>query len=378
MTAVPVPPGGIQFAATHSAAGGIRELWDDLALGFARTGLPCGRFVLYPPADPQSECVDFDSWHHIVAQKPDTLRRWRAMFGALVRHLRATRPRAVVTAMPACNVIVPIAVTVSGVATRVFTTHHSPTATHNPKLDRLDSWTGRLACVEAVVSVSDAVAASLSHKSQAYRAKSRTIRNALPEAVEAAIDRLRKPREIGALPVRIVALGRLTAQKNYPQLIDAMAMVQGAELAIIGGGEDEAALRARAAMRCPEGEVFFSGHLPRERALAIIADADIFVQVSLYEGHSLALIEAARLGLPLVVSDIPEQVEAITAKDGTRCGIVVPLGDPVALARELNALAADFGARAAWSALALRIADEASNAAMIARYAGLLGLAQDR
>ncbi|MCA1196345.1 glycosyltransferase family 4 protein [Sphingomonas sp. R647] len=353
-------------------------MWDDLALGLARTGTPCTRFVLYPPADPVAETVDFDAWQHIVEQKPDTLSGWRAMFTGLVRHLRATQPRAVVTSMPACNVIVPVAVTAARVSTRVFITHHSPAATHNPKLDRLDSWTGRLACVEAIVSVSDAVAASLAHKPAAYRAKSRTIRNALPEAVEAAIDRLRKPRPDGAPPVRIVALGRLTAQKNYPQLIDAMALVEGAELEIIGGGEDEAVLRTRAAMRCPSGEIFFSGHLPRERALAIAAAADIFVQISLYEGHSLALIEAARLGLPLVVSDVPEQVEAITAQDGTRCGIVVPLGDPQALARELNALAADPWARTAWSTLALRIAEEASNAAMIARYAGLLGLAQDR
>lgn len=373
-----LPTGGIQFAATHSAAGGIRELWDDLAANLAAPDMPISRFVLYPPSDPIAEGVDFATWHHIVSAKPTAPRAWLDLFRALVRHLRATRPRAIVTAMPACNVIVPLAVRAAGVATRVFVTHHSPTATHNPVLDRLDSWTGRLACVAAVVSVSDAVAASLAHKSAAYRAKRRTIRNALPASLEQEIDRLRAARHPAVPPVRIVALGRLTAQKNYPQLIDAIAKVTGAELDIIGGGEDEAELRARADMRCPLCTIAFRGHLPRGRALAVAAAADIFVQVSLYEGHSLALIEAARLGLPLVVSDVPEQVEAITAQDGTRCGIVVPLGDADALARNLNMLVSDPLARDAYSALALRIAAEESNAAMVARYADLLGLASDR
>ncbi len=373
-----LPIGGVQFAATHSAAGGIRELWDDLAANLSTPGVPVSRFVLYPPPDPVAEGVDFASWHHIAPRKPDAPRAWIALFQALVRHVRLTRPCAIVTAMPACNVLVPLAVRASGVATRVFVTHHSPAATHNPKLDRLDSWTGRLTCVAAVVSVSDAVGASLAHKPPAYRAKRRTIRNALPASLEQQLDHLRQARSLPAPPVRIVALGRLTAQKNYPQLIDAMARVSGAELDIIGGGEDEAELRARAAIRCPLGTIAFRGHLPRARALAIAAAADIFVQISLYEGHSLALIEAARLGLPLIVSDVPEQVEAITAQDGTRCGIVVPLGDVDALAQELNQLVRDPWARDAYSALALRLAAEASNAAMVARYADLLGLVSDR
>src|SRR5690606_9161456 len=129
---------------------------------------------------------------------------------------------------------------------------------------------------------------------------------------------------------------------------------------------------------CPAGRVEFCGHLPRDRALKIAAASDIFVQVSLYEGHSLALIEAARLGLPLIVSDVPEQVEAITAADGTRCGIVVPLSDASALARELNRLVQDPAARAQLSAQSLRLAGEASNAAMIQQYAGLLRLPSPR
>src|SRR5690606_7977181 len=130
----------------------------------------------------------------------------------------------------------------------------------------------------AVVSVSHAVAASLSHKSPAYLIKSRVIRNALPVAVEREIDHLREKRQPSRHPALIVALGRLTAQKNYPQLIDAMAAVEGSRLQIIGGGEDEAALRAHAELACPAGRVEFCGHLPRDRALKIAAASDIFVQ----------------------------------------------------------------------------------------------------
>ena len=172
--------------------------------------------------------------------------------------------------------------------------------------------------------------------------------------------------------MRVVALGRLTYQKNYPMLIRAIAAVPGAMLEIVGGGEDEAALRALVADLGLGDRVAFAGLIPREAALAKAASADVFVQVSRYEGHSLALIEAARLGLPLVVSDVPVQVEGITARDGMRCGIVVALDDPVALASALRALHDDPALRSHWSGLASRLGAEASNARMLDRYEAVL------
>ena len=363
--------GAIHFAITHSAAGGLRELWDDIAEGLIARGHPVKRFVLYPPADAEGEGVDMEVWHHVADARPRSVLGAVRTFAALVRYLRRERPAAVVSAMPAANVLLPLAVTVARVRTRVFLSHHSPTDTHNRLLDRIDGWTGGLPCVAGIISVSDAVGATLAHKPATYRARTLTIHNALSERVERILDAL--PRvKAGGDRLRVVALGRLTYQKNYPMLIRAIAAVPGAMLEIVGGGEDEAALRALVADLGLGDRVAFAGLIPREAALAKAASADVFVQVSRYEGHSLALIEAARLGLPLVVSDVPVQVEGITARDGMRCGIVVALDDPVALASALRALHDDPALRSHWSGLASRLGAEASNARMLDRYEAVL------
>lgn len=365
------PTGAIHFAITHSAAGGLRELWDDIAEGLIARGHPVKRFVLYPPADAEGEGVDMAVWHHVADARPRSVLGAVCTFAALVRYLRRERPAAVVSAMPAANVLLPIAVTIARVRTRVFLSHHSPTDTHNRVLDRIDGWTGNLPCVAGIISVSDAVGATLAHKPATYRARTLTIHNALSERVERVLDALPRAKA-GEDRLRIVALGRLSYQKNYPMLIRAMGQVPGADLEIVGGGEDEAALRRLVADLDIGERVTFAGLVLRDAALAKAASADVFVQISRYEGHSLALIEAARLGLPLVVSDVPVQVEGITARDGTRCGIVVPLADPAALAAALRGLRDDPVRRSHWADLAARLGSEASNARMLDRYEAVL------
>lgn len=363
--------GAIHFTMTHSTAGGLRELWDDIAEGLIARGHPVKRFVLYPPADAEGEGVDRAVWHHVAAARPRSVLGAVRTFAALVRYLRRERPAAIVSAMPAANVLLPLAVTIARVRTRVFLSHHSPTDTHNRLLDRIDGWTGSLPCVAGIIGVSDAVGATLAHKPATYRARTLTIHNALSERVERVLDAL--PRvKAGGDRLRVVALGRLSYQKNYPMLIRAITQVPGADLEIVGGGEDEAALRALVADLALDERVTFAGLISREAALAKAASADVFVQVSRYEGHSLALIEAARLGLPLVVSDVPVQVEGITARDGTRCGIVVPLADPAVLAAALRELRDDPVHRSHWANLAARLGSEASNARMMDRYEAVL------
>lgn len=365
--------GAIHFAVTHSSAGGLRELWDDLAEGLAERGHRVARFALYPPADPEGEGVDRSRWHHIAPVRPRGVLAGLRLVVALVRYLRRERPAVIVTAMPAANVLLPIAVALARVPTRIVLSHHSPTDTHNPHLERIDGWTGSLPSVAAVVSVSDAVAATLAHKPARYRAKRVTIHNALSRSVEQLVDSLAAR---AATPdpgrCRIVALGRLTAQKNYPMLIRAVAAVPQVELELIGAGEDEAMLRTLAAELGAAERIRFTGWLPRAAALERAAAADLFAQVSRYEGHSLALVEAARLGLPLIVSDVPVQIEGVTARDGTCCGHVVPLDDVAVLATVIAALAQDPAARRDGAARARRLGREASHDRMLDRYEAVL------
>lgn len=359
----------ILFAVTHSEPGGLVEIWSDIASGLAARGHETQCLALYP----NGENARLPSnWRHIAERRPTSVFAALALLRRLVADLRQCAPDIVVTAMPAANILLPVAVALSRRPIRVVTSHHSPAQTHNPMLDHIDGWTGRLRCVKAIVSVSSSVGRSLWRKAPAYRAKALVIGNALPPAIEARIEALHANRPTRASRWRIVALGRLSHQKNYPFLLAAMVYAPQAELAIIGSGEDEAALTSLARELGVSERVTFMGHMPRAAALAQVAQGDIFVQVSHYEGHSLALIEAARLGLPLIVSDVPVQVEGITAHDGTPCGQVVPLDNPALLGRKLVELLESPGDYAFWAQRSRALGLEASHAAMLDQYEALL------
>lgn len=365
--------GAIHFAMTHSEPGGLREIWNDVAAGLSERGHRVERFVLYPGGDEAQRIhAQAEGWHHVMRQRARGALAMPRLVFALVAYLRRMRPAVVVTAMPFANVLMPLAVRIAGTGTRVYLSHHSPADTHNRALARLDAMTGQSATVVRIICVSDAVSASLDDRPGRYKAKRVTIHNALPASVEGTIDRLRGDLGTERTPGRIVALGRLSHQKNYPMLLRAMAYVPEGTLDIVGAGEDEAQLRALAAECGVHDRVRFLGQMSRAQALAHAATGQVFVQVSHYEGHSLALIEAARLGLPLVVSAVPVQLEGITAPDGERCGIAVRIGDDAELGTVLARLLSDPVECGVWSARARKLAGAASNQAMIDEYERLL------
>jgi L-malate glycosyltransferase len=107
-------------------------------------------------------------------------------------------------------------------------------------------------------------------------------------------------------PVRFLFVGRLIRCKNLPRLLDAFAqMLQThphAQLRIVGGGPQDAALRKHAARLALGDRVEFTGH--RSDVEALIADADVGVLPSLVEGLSNTLLECMASGLPMVASRI--------------------------------------------------------------------------
>lgn len=362
----------IYFLLSHSSAGGAQEIWANLAEAFRLRGDTVRLMALYPLRTTVRETSPDLPWHYVVEKRPSGPLAMVRMVRALVAVFRRERPDLIVTAMPAANVVASLAARLAGLSGRVVISHHSPADTHNPVLNRIDGVVGSLGSVRTVVSVSDSVAHTLETKPARYRAKRRTIRNALPPAIEeqlAALARQRQGRPAGR---KVVATGRLAHQKNYPLLIRAAVHMPDVTIDIVGNGPDEAALKALASELGVAEGISFHGHRPRAETIALLADGDVFAQVSHFEGHSLGLIEAAKLGLPLVVSDVPVQVEGITRSDGVRCGLVVPLDDPAALAAAILAVLDDPDARKQWGGFAKSLAEEATFDAMVDAYQELV------
>jgi glycosyltransferase involved in cell wall biosynthesis len=363
----------VMFLITHSAAGGAPEIWSNLAEAFARRGYPTELAALYPPLDGASQPTEGDlDWLYVRARKPASLVGGAGLFGDLVRFLRRHRPDVVFTALPAADVLVPLAAQFLPASTRVIVSHHSPVDTYAPALHRAEALTGCLPRVAAITAVSEAVGQSLSDRSARYRAKANVIRNSLPPEIERRLEELALARRTRTDRRELIAVGRLAPEKNCELLLRALARVTDASLTFVGIGPDEPRLREMVDELGLAGRVRFLGQMRRTEALGLLADSDVFLQPSLFEGHSLALIEASKLGVPLIVSDVPSQVEGVTGADGQACGLVVGARDPDALAREIQLLLDDPEYRRTWTERSRRLGEGVRFEKTVAAYEALL------
>ena len=134
-------------------------------------------------------------------------------------------------------------------------------------------------------------------------------------------------------------VGRLDPVKNVRGMLQAFAMflrelaqdAPGAQLLIVGDGEERLAAQQAASALGLRDKVIFAG--ARQDVPGCMAAMDVYLQPSFYEGHSLTLLEAAASGLPVVstaVGGTPEIVE-----DG-RTGYLHPPDAYAAMASSLR------------------------------------------
>jgi len=145
--------------------------------------------------------------------------------------------------------------------------------------------------------------------------------------------------------------GRLAEAKNYPLLIDAMALLRRrmptATLFILGQGDQEAELRRQIDALGLADAVRLCGF--QRNPWKYIARADVFVLTSRYEGFGNVLVEAMACGVPVVVTRSPGPLEIV--KDNVD-GVIVPEHSAAAVAGALEAVLTDDGRRASMAAAA--------------------------
>lgn len=157
---------------------------------------------------------------------------------------------------------------------------------------------------------------------------------------------------------QLLYLGRLEDKKGVPELVEALADPRLRRLSwrasLVGGGE-VARFRAELDRRNLSERVECPGWQDETDVARRLAAADVFVLPSHHEGLSMALLEALAAGLVLVatpVGAIPEVIEDSVS------GLLVPVGDPGALAAALARVIEQPDLRAALAAGADRSFNE--------------------
>lgn len=189
---------------------------------------------------------------------------------------------------------------------------------------------GRLANRIVTVSEYDQAVARRAHIAPADRIV--VIHNGMPDV--AVNLRATPDRE----PPRLVMVARFENQKDHATLFHALDRLSHLpwSLELIGDGPDMALWERRVAAESWGDRVKFVGlrHDVAER----LANAQLLLLVSNWEGFPRSILEAMRAGLPVIASDVGGTREAV--EDGST-GYLVPRGDVSALTDRLLRLLSD-------------------------------------
>ena len=113
---------------------------------------------------------------------------------------------------------------------------------------------------------------------------------------------------LSSADVVLMSVGTLEPRKNQLALVELLATLPAAcKLVLVGDGPDRAKLEARAAELNVAGRVVLLGH--RRDVPALLPAADVYVHAATAENCPVAVIEAARAGLPWAASATAGLVE---------------------------------------------------------------------
>lgn len=195
----------------------------------------------------------------------------------------------------------------------------------------------------------------------------------IPNPVDIARVRAAAARPLADKPLRpfLLSAGRLEYQKGHDILLRAFAASRARathDLVILGQGSLEPSLRALAAELGLGQEVRFVGFQANPHAW--MAQADLFVMPSRWEGFPNSAAEAMAAGAPLLLADCDYGPRELMVPGVS--GTLVPVGQPASLAGAIDRLLGDPALRAAYRAAGQARVDEFAIGRIVESYGELL------
>lgn len=338
--------------------------------GLKAQGIEVSLLLWATPQRPADEIVQLAQAHGIPTE------RWMmprhldpAFFVRLVRHLRQVKPDMIHTHLVHAETYAIPAAKLAGVPYVVASSHNDDPFRRKWYFQPRHWLLWKL--TDKGIAISEHVRQFLIEVEGAKPEQVQTIYYGLPP--QAPLPRGAIRNELGLAPDTplIGSVCRLIPQKGLPDAITAMKLLTATHpnlhYAMVGEGISRGALEAQARELGLADRVHFLGW--RADPLPLMADMDIFVMPSHWEGFGLVLLEAMSQSRPVVgtrVSAIPE----IVVEGQT--GLLVPPQQPQALADALHQVLSDAALAQRLGANGLqRLKDSFSPELMIDQTVGL-------
>jgi len=121
---------------------------------------------------------------------------------------------------------------------------------------------------------------------------------------------------------RVLCVGKLEHWRGFDIAIEAFAMAVHSfpdmTLVIVGGGPDESRLRRIAEFCDTTEQTVFTGHVTQEKFQQLLLESSIYLHPYGREGGVTSLMEAMRLGVPVICLDIGGANDNVSERCGFR------------------------------------------------------------
>ncbi|KAA3646318.1 MAG: glycosyltransferase family 1 protein [Chloroflexi bacterium] len=348
-TSLDKPP--ILFLGTQMARAGAQEVLLTQARWFHAQGYSVQVAFFYDKEGLQEEWLaahpfpihnlrawrwDADAFSNILRLLPGLLRLWFLLRRERVQIVEAFTPHSNVLGLPVAWL--------ARVSQRIAT-HHGYIEGASQGLARAHGWLVSSGLATHMVAVSERVRRIAIEEEGARAERVSVITNGIELAdvqkfSKAEIASLRASLDVPESTLLALTVGRLMEQKGHTYLLDAIPQIlqqcPDVVFAFAGEGPLRAELEAKASELGISEAIRFLGL--RDDIPSLLQAADIFLMPSLWEGLPIAMLEAMRATLPIVVSEV-EGVEDVIV-DG-RNGVLVASKDVPGLAAAVIKLLKD-------------------------------------